>query len=84
MLSPIFVDGILGQGDTFLPRIRGRSLFGIDGKEISTGRQSIRIEDEVSTGGRSSISAIQSIDKRSQLQTRTLYEQVFILTDVSQ
>ena len=84
MSLAIHLDGIVAKFLRLLPGILRRCILHIDGEEVSTGRQGVRIHNQVTTRRWSGKAAIQGIHQRRHLVERTLTECLRILAHILQ
>ena len=84
MSLAIHLDGIVAKFLRLLPGILRRCILHIDGEEVSTGRQSVWIHNQITTRRWSGKAAIQGIHQRRHLVERTLTERLRILAHILQ
>ena len=84
MSLTIHLDGIVAKFLCLLPGILRRCILHIDGEEVSTGRQGVRIHNQITTRRWSGKAAIQGIHQRRHLVERTLTERLRILAYILQ
>ena len=84
MSLTIHLDGIVAKFLCLLPGILRRCILHIDGEEVSTGRQGVRIHNQITTRRWSGKAAIQGIHQRRHLVERTLTERLRILAHILQ
>ena len=84
MSLAIHLDGIVAKFLRLLPGILRRCILHIDGEEVSTGRQSVRIHNQITTWRWGGKAAIQGIHQRRHLVERTLTERLRILAHILQ
>ena len=84
MSLTIHLDGIVAKFLRLLPGILRRCILHIDGEEIPTGRQGVRIHNQITTRRWSGKAAIQGIHQRRHLVERTLTERLRILAHILQ
>ena len=84
MSLAIHLDGIVAKFLRLLPGILRRCILHIDGEEVSTGRQGVRIHNQITTRRWSGKAAIQGIHQRRHLVERTLTERLRILAHILQ
>ena len=84
MSLAIHLDGIVAKFLRLLPGILRWRILHIDGEEVSTGRQGVRIHNQITTRRWSGKAAIQGIHQRRHLVERTLTERLRILAHILQ
>jgi len=84
MSFAIHLDGIVAKFLCLLPGILRRCILHIDGEEVSTCWQSVRIHNQITTRRRGGKAAIQGIHQRRHLVDRTLTERLRILAYILQ
>ena len=84
MSLAIHLDGIVAKFLRLLPGILRWRILHIDGEEVSTGRQGVRIHNQITTRRWSGKAAIQGIHQRRHLVERTLTERLRILAYILQ
>ena len=84
MSLTIHLDGIVAKFLRLLPGILRRCILHIDGEEVSTSWQGVRIHNQVTTRRWSGKAAIQGIHQRRHLVERTLTERLRILAHILQ
>ena len=84
MSLTIHLDGIVAKFLRLLPGILRWRILYIDGEEIPTGRQSVRIHNQITTRRWGGKAAIQGIHQRRHLVERTLTERLRILAHILQ